>query len=159
MNRSLLATIITFLIFVALVLWASNLSHINYNTLIITVGGGIITLYLGLIKYWIDADAMFKTLFQSFNERFDKLNNDLNKVANGDSPVGKTPNEVIQDYLNLCSEEFYWYKKGRIPKIVWNSWLAGMNDYLKSDQIKSYFDSQKQYDKSYYGFLTNIFKN
>ncbi|WP_298739608.1 hypothetical protein [uncultured Chitinophaga sp.] len=125
----------------------------------------IATFYIALNKHWIEQDAVFRSLFDAFNERFSKLNDDLNLIrANSMSGVAsdyklsdsRTPNQVMQDYLNLCAEEYFWYKKGRIEKKIWDSWTEGIRYYLKTRIIYDYFKAQEVEDKAYYGFLKEI---
>jgi hypothetical protein len=156
-NRFRIATICVFLLFGTLIIMSITSKTINYGTLI-TISAALATIYFGLIKYWIDEDLIFKSLFESFNKRFDSLNKDLNAIVSNKKPDVRTEDEIAQDYLNLCAEEYYWHKKGRIPKIVWYSWLNGINYYLSSDKIKAYFKNQLEWDKSYYGFLNSIIK-
>jgi hypothetical protein len=73
-------------------------------------------------------------------------------------PIGNRSSEnVIQDYLNLCAEEYFWFKKNRIPTEVWDSWLAGIYFYLKdtdsNNDIREYFLKEKDYNKSYYNLF------
>ena len=62
-----------------------------------------------------------RELFEKFNERFNNLNEDLNAIREGEfSSYGrKTAQGVIQDYLNLCSEEYLWKKRGLIDDEIW----------------------------------------
>jgi hypothetical protein len=155
MNTSLWATFAAPFLVIAIYIILSNseLPSVNYTYLITSIGATA-TLYLGLVKYWVDSDAIFKSLFKDFNERFDLLNEDLNKIAEGKDLTGKySVNQVLQNYLNLCAEEYYWVTKGRISKTVWTSWSAGIRYYLKVPVIKQYFEEQQPYDDSYYGFL------
>jgi hypothetical protein len=160
MNKPLWATLAAPILIIIIYLFLSynNLPEADYKALIASIGATS-ALYLGLVKYWIDSDTMFKTLFKDFNARFDLLNEDLNKIVDGTySSNTRTIEQVIQDYLNLCAEEYYWKKKGRIPKEVWTSWLAGIHDYISKPVIKDFFKGQLSLDASYYGFLSFIEK-
>jgi hypothetical protein len=74
-------------------------------------------------------------LFREFNERYDKLNENLEEwflddydddfSAKSDPDALKIKKAAL-DYFNLCAEEFYCYKKGRIDNSVWQHWQAGM---------------------------------
>lgn len=105
----------------------------------------------------ISSDQAFRDLFREFNKRFDDLNESLNDIIEGrfDSRHEK---KIIQDYLNLCSEEYLWKRKGRIPEEVWGAWEEGILSYLKDPKIRAYFEAEKQYDKSYYGFINYILR-
>jgi len=159
MKKNTIALICLFLLLIALsiILWFSkDQNYIPY----IAVGASIVALYFSLVKYWMDSDAFFKSLFESLNKRFDELNEDLNLVAKGNPPITKSKlEEVIQDYLNLCAEEYFWYKKDRIHENVWNSWVEGISYYLENADIKNYFQKESSYSKSYYGFLDFLKRN
>ncbi|MCX8524688.1 hypothetical protein OF897_12265 [Chryseobacterium formosus] len=88
---------------------------------------------------------MEKELFKEFNERYDKLNNDLSKLDTVEnlsqlkeiksSDINKTLYDVLMDYFNLCSEQYYWYKRKRISHEIWDSWYSGMMFYYNSFPI------------------------
>jgi len=129
--------------------------------LIATLGAAIITSYLGWLKYWMDTDNFFLNLFISFNKRFDDLNEDLNLIMKGEevnerNGKRRTKEQVVQDYLNLCSEEYYWHTKGRIPTEVRTPWKGGIDYYLQSEFIKAYFLEESQYNETYYKLFDEL---
>ena len=95
---------------------------------------------------------MQKELFTEFNMRYDKLNNDLNYICSTSNlffenfDMGEDTKRLegaINDFFNLCAEEYYWYSKKRIPKRVWKCWEKGMNDiYNKSEIIQKKWDDE-----------------
>jgi hypothetical protein len=112
-----------------------------------------------------------RELFDAFNKRFDALNESLNIIhsqsrARLSPPVfqhkndglerPKTWEEVTQDYLNLCSEEYLWYTKKLISQDVWKAWRAGILYYLKSAHIQTLFREESQFTESYYGFFEEL---
>lgn len=118
--------------------------------------GAIITSYWSLSKQWLDQDQAFKDLFRDFNKRFDQLNEPLNEIVKGQFD-SRTQDRIIQDYLNLCSEEYLWYKKGRIDKEVWKAWKAGILYYIdESKAIKAYFIKERLNNISYYGLFNEL---
>ena len=53
----------------------------------------------------------------------------------------------INDYFNLCAEEYYWYSKKRIDNRIWNSWKKGMDDiYNKSEIIRTQWQEEIKND-------------
>ncbi len=123
-----------------------------------------LVLYFGILYnvlvYKISVDKFFKELFNEFNKRFDKMNENLNLIAAGKfvEVFGsrKTKEDIIIDYLNLCSEEFYWFKKGRIDFKVWKSWKEGMLFYLRNENFKATIEYQKKERNSYYGLYDEL---
>jgi hypothetical protein len=127
----------------------------TWSNIWLGVIGGAATIYLGLLKQWMDHDKMFKELFLEFNQRFDDLNESLNAIVERkELPKGKSKQAVIQDYINLCSEEYLWHKTGRIDKEVWDAWKKGIEYYYsKSEDIRKRFDMEKKESDSYYGLF------
>jgi hypothetical protein len=75
-------------------------------------------------KQKIEELRLFKELFQEFNDRFDNLNDDLNRICeNGIDPKNKRKDiQKLYDYFNLCGEEYLYYRKGYIFPEVWEAW-------------------------------------
>lgn len=125
---------------------------------------GVLILYFGILynilTYKISADKFSKELFNEFNKRFDDMNEGLNQIIdpnhNSFRTMGLIPKEQIIDYLNLCSEEYYWYRKGRIDFLVWKSWKKGMIYYLKNPAFKAVVDDQRKEKDSYYGLYEEL---
>lgn len=97
-------------------------------------------------------DNLQKQLFIEFNGRYDQLNDLLHFViqfseeevirflnAPDEEKFGEYSksfiNFKINDYLNLCSEEYYWHSKKRIDNRIWNSWKKGMDDIYNQSSI------------------------
>lgn len=122
--------------------------------------GVAITTYLGILKQKIDDDKIFRELFISFNQRYsDEINDHFNNLLNPSEAIIPLNKLLIIDYFNLCSEEYFWYKKGRIPNDIWKSWEAGILINLTIPQVKELFESETKEKKqriSYYGFAEYI---
>lgn len=97
----------------------------------------IFGLFYIIANHKIIKDQTFRDLFREFNKRFDDINESLNEIVHAYSD-SRLETKIIQDYLNLCSEEYLWKKKKRIPKSVREAWEAGIIDYLKKSQKRSF---------------------
>lgn len=123
-----------------------------------------ISLSLGVRQYKTENDKIFKELFQEFNHKYDvKFNNKLNQIdaliqSNKEVILGEDDVILMIDYLNLCSEEYLWYTKGRIPDIVWTSWENGMIYFFNLPPINDIIISQNSQKTSYYGLFDKIDK-
>lgn len=122
-----------------------------------------ISLSFGIRQYRIENDKMFKELFQEFNNKYDKkFNNKLNEIDsqfrlnNQYTISNREDRDLIIDYLNLCSEEYLWYSKGRIPEKVWIAWKAGMLYFLSLPPIKKITKEQFNQKDSYYGLFEEL---
>ena len=89
-------------------------------------------------------DVLFHQLFRDFNARYSDVNFSLQDLLekskdenytlqnlNNDSQL----RDKIMDYFNICAEELYWKKKGRIPDDVWNAWKIGMDSWYNEIPI------------------------
>ena len=96
---------------------------------------------------------LFSDLFRQFNERYDRLNGDLNRIASESnvSLLGSADKQFLFDYFNLCAEEFLYYKSGFIDPEVWKSWSSGMRYFLAVRHIQDLWASELDFG-SYYGF-------
>ncbi|WP_157822865.1 hypothetical protein [Shewanella sp. Choline-02u-19] len=92
---------------------------------------------------------VFKELFTDFNSRYDLLNNKLNHIE-----TITNNSDLLDDYFNLCAEEYLFYQKGLILDEVWGAWCRGILLYLENKVISDYWeDAQK--DNTYYGLNTS----
>lgn len=124
-----------------------------------------LTIHLSIIKQNLEKDKVFKELFIEFNSRYNKELNDLfNEIRIlKDQGIEKQFKEreilLIEDYFNLCSEEYLWYSKGRIPLKVWQAWESGIVENLKLKEVFEIFESETNTvgkRKSFYGFAEFI---
>jgi Txe/YoeB family toxin of Txe-Axe toxin-antitoxin module len=130
-------------------------------TLIIGIAGIVCTAYYSKQKQKIENDNIFKSLFESFNARYDnRLNDLLNEIKLEEYKIlEKFEKELIIDYLNLCSEEYLWYREKRIPRYVWTAWKAGIVENLNIPQVKEIYLKETKTErqrKSFYGLCEEI---
>ena len=123
--------------------------------------GTTATLYFGSLKLKIENDKLFKELFTSFNERYDKEFNDLlNKLRiENDVVLNFDQKSLVIDYLNLCAEEYMWVRKNRIPSNVWIAWKAGIKENLKITQVRNLFNEEigtENGEMSFYGLVKEL---
>jgi hypothetical protein len=133
-------------------------NSINDATLIGYLGS-IIGLIITISKYWSDQDKMQLELIILFNNKYDLLNDKLfdifNSVKTNDKDYKETdPRKTIQDYLNLCAEEYFWYKRARISKQIFKSWEYGMEINIikicKTKEMKKFLEDEMKNDISYF---------
>ncbi|PHI18127.1 hypothetical protein CEQ90_19570 [Lewinellaceae bacterium SD302] len=130
------------------------------NTIIYSAVALYIGTVISLLKHWMENDKLSVELIKDFNNRFHDLSQNLNAICNNvdldDRSKFKTKNEVLQAYLNLCSEEYYWHLRGRIDYMTWFSWRNGIQNYLKNSEIHDFFVQEKKYNVSYYGIFYSL---
>lgn len=125
------------------------------------IAGGF-TFAISLRQYEMENDRIFKELFTAFNLKYDeKFNNTLNKIdmqfkEKKEYTIDEEETKLIIDYLNLCAEEYLWFKKGRISDEVWIAWKAGMSYFLTLYPIIGIVKNESKMDISYYGLFKEL---
>ena len=104
-------------------------------------------------KQKLEELKIFKSLFKEFNDRFEMLNGDLNRILStgGSKSIVKSDRNILDDYFNLCSEEYFYYTEGYIPPQVWKTWRNGMTAFFGNEKVRKVWDDEKKVD-AYYGF-------
>lgn len=119
--------------------------------LLVSIAGLVIAFRFNKTNLKISEDKLFKELFVELNKRYDDCNSTLEDIATNHKSISyqelkaafPEKSKKLNDYLNLCAEEYYWHKQGRIPPVVWNSWRAGMNYWYREIQpLKSLWEHE-----------------
>ena len=117
----------------------------GFSPLIISAVALFITWRYNIKSRELANDKMMKEIFLESNARYDGLNDFINLILslkteeeirnfynlNEDEKIKGISKSLIlykiNDYFNLCAEEYYWKQKNRIDEIIWHSWYLGMN--------------------------------
>ena len=114
-------------------------------------------------KQKLEETKLLKELITEFNHRYDELNEPMNRILAGTYSEGpqqnaeekpsrqKTELEVLNDYFNLCAEEYLFYDLGYIHQEVWQSWWNGMKIFAGNQHIRETW-AEELHNRSYYGF-------
>jgi len=142
--------------------WLALIATISGVVLISTVGGNdripwtgsLIAAALGFC-YFVQQQklaeiSLFKDLFTEFNIRYNAMNDRLLEISGKPDASSLADKQFIVDYLNLCAEEFLFYKEGYIHRDVWRSWCRGMLWYMTQEPFASIWTEEYQ-TGSYYG--------
>ncbi|MCP4179613.1 MAG: hypothetical protein GY756_17785 [bacterium] len=131
---------------IAVIIVLSSYMFYKYDEKMLFAALGIIaTFYFGVSKTQMENDKFFKKLFRDFNLRYTELNESLYHITGSSKSIEKLTfkeKDKIYDYFNLCAEEYYWYKKNRINKTVWQSWKNGMNFWYSKPIIKEMWEKE-----------------
>ncbi|HTV38964.1 MAG TPA: hypothetical protein VMF08_00200 [Candidatus Sulfotelmatobacter sp.] len=115
------------------------------------IAAGVVVFAFGIQKQNLAETELFKKLFEQFNERYDAMNDDLNRIyQNSETSLTEAEIKTLYKYFNLCGEEYMYYREGFICKQVWRAWKNGMKFFRKSPRIKKLWDDELCND-SYYG--------
>ena len=98
----------------------------------------IVTSVFFIQKQKLNELNLFWELFKTFNERYDELNEKMNRIFSSEKEF--SDNEI--DTL---------FKRGYILPEVWQAWKNGMLHFASDKRIKSLWDKELD-SNSYYGF-------
>ena len=119
---------------------------------VVSVLGGVGGLTTFLYSQHLQETRLFTELFQVFNERYDRLNQDLNEIATSASTeLSREHQQVLMDYFNLCAEEYLYFRSGYIDHDVWRSWTRGMRFFAEVPVIREVWERELA-GESYYAF-------
>ncbi|QNF34592.1 hypothetical protein HUW51_18340 [Adhaeribacter swui] len=162
LQRNIWQIILISLIFTSIYMYIEKQVIIKIEVLITAIAS-LITIYLSFVKQKIEDDKVFRELFIDFNNKYSGELNDLLNKLRTQNEITLTDKERLSiiDYFNLCSEEYLWYSKGRIPKSVWYAWQSGILENLSIPVVRNIFEDETNTEtksKSYYGFAEEIKK-
>lgn len=133
-----------------------------------TIAAAIITTVVGAIALFFQRrhqnfqeqakkDEVFKELFTEYNDWYDSLNNCLYYMRGKRlEELNDTEKGDLYDYLNLCAEEYMWFKRKWIPPEIWNAWHHGMQYWINHENNKipaltTLWENEREKEyKSYY---------
>ena|ERR1044071_1564583 len=115
--------------------------------------GSTLTFVYFVQKQKLEELTLLKDLFKDFNGRYGKLNEHLNGIIAADVNAQLSRNELdaLDDYFNLCAEEYFYYRKGYIEPEIWKSWHNGMKVFFRNERIRKIWEQECK-SESYYGF-------
>ena len=115
-----------------------------------TVVGAIFSVAYFLQKQNFEEIGLFREIFKECNARYDKMNENLAKIAgSGDQELCTDDRLRVVDYLNLCGEEYFYFKRGYIEPSVWQAWENDMKTILAVPSIQAVWKHEKK-TGSYY---------
>jgi hypothetical protein len=119
-------------------------------TLIATVTGAALGIFYFFQKQMLDESQLFEKLFTGFNERYGKIQSKLSHIHGGHLEDSEEVETVLNEYFNLCAEEYLFYVEGRIHPRAWQAWCHGMLLQLKNPLIHEYWGKLVK-SQSHYG--------
>jgi predicted NAD/FAD-binding protein len=114
-----------------------------------TVIGAILSIAYFLQKQKLEEMRLFRELFREFNARYDAMNEDLALIAKEGDELSEANRLRVIDYLNLCGEEYLYFKRGYIEPSVWEAWSNGMRVIIAAPAIQRVWQVEKK-TGSYY---------
>lgn len=106
-------------------------------------------------KQKLDELQLFERLFRCFNERYEAMNERLRRAIADPATDEAEFRNALDDYFNLCAEEYLFFSEGRVLPRVWRAWCRGMMVYLANGRVRQYWDAEAM-TGSYYGLTFGI---
>lgn len=115
-----------------------------------TVMGSLLSVAYFLQKQKLEEMRLFRELFKECNARYDAMNEALAAIVKkGDTELSSEERLKVVDYLNLCGEEYLYFRRGYIEPSVWQAWHNGMQIIVAAPPIKRVWLDEKS-SGSYY---------
>lgn len=117
---------------------------------IATVVGALLSVAYFLQKQKLEELRVFREIFKECNARYDVMNEDIAAIGRmAIADLTEKERSKVIDYLNLCGEEYLYFKRGYIEPSVWQAWNNGMKAAASAQSIRSIWDAEKK-TGSYY---------
>lgn len=142
--------VVGFIIFFASTAHFSYPAILTQELLISAIGGSLAIAYF-CTQHSLEEKRFARELFAEFNSRYGKINDALFDIKHETANLKKEEMKVLDDYFNLCAEEWLQYTSGIIDLPIWKSWQNGMKAFYSIPRIKNYWDEELA-SNSYYGF-------
>ena len=150
---------ISLIFFLVLLYFAFTLDYKIRVEIIISILTILISVTFFLQKQRLEELKLFKSLFKDFNKSYNELNENLNEInVNPNEELTKSQKKALNDYFNICGEEYLYYKQRYIHPEVWDTWRKGMKYFYKDKRIKELWDKELS-ENFYYGFSQKLLKS
>jgi hypothetical protein len=119
-------------------------------TIILSLSGIGATIFFAIRAQQNENNRMFKDLFTEFNLRYERINDHLQRITEAASKnpeltakdLSTEDRSMLEDWFNLCAEEYFWHRRGLIGKKIWKSWQSGMNYWYSYPIIKDAWQTE-----------------
>ena len=116
---------------------------------ILALGGGLAGAFYFLQKQHLEELALFERLFADFNRRYGLLADRLEVLLSSRAPLLAADVALLENYFNLCAEEYFYFTSGIIDSRVWCAWCRGMQHYLHDSRIAEFWRREQASDCHY----------
>ena len=128
---------------------------LGWKIVLTSFGSGLSFFYF-FQKQKLAETRLLKELVTDFNSRYDNLNEKLNDILrkgdeNPSMKLDQDDRATLNDYFNLCAEEYLFKELGYIDPRVWKAWYKGMGIYFTDQRIRELWEQEKK-TGSYYRF-------
>lgn len=88
---------------------------------------GIIAIVIGVIGYFLSKNQFGFNVTVRCVEKFQKI---LPELETLDKKTPHHKERILRQYIDLCEEELFYFKKRYLPREIIEEWIEGMLNYL-----------------------------
>ena len=104
------------------------------------------------LNFFAEYTKRYQEIILNFPESINKDNYDFDKLQNNDRDMTL---RYMRAYFDLCSEEYYLWKKGHIDNDTWKEWESGIKYSFSKTAFKKAW-AILRLDTIYYGEFTEF---
>lgn len=104
------------------------------------------------LNFFADYTKRYQEIIINFPESVNRQDFDINSL---DSSIRDQTMRYMRAYFDLCSEEYFLWRKGNINTETWREWESGIKYALSKPAFKNAWESL-QLDTVYYGDFTSF---
>jgi len=123
--------------------------NLTFDSLLPILAATLSALYF-LQKQKLEELKTFREIFEACNERYREMNEKLDQImAITKGSLDENEQKTLNEYFNLCAEEYLYFSRGYIFPEVWRAWYNGMKYYLENPRIRKFWDTESSTDSHY----------
>ncbi len=128
--------------------------------------GSIVSVFtmLGVLVAAFQLRVSSKIAQSEFEDSIDQQYRDLTKGIPVDALIGREVSqdkkeftrELIYNYLDLCNEQIFLRRKGRVRIDTWTDWCSGIESNLKKAEFQAVWAEVKREAPETFSFLEKL---
>jgi len=118
----------------------------------------IIGLFVAVISVFIAIWAQTKilrwTFFAEYTKRYQKIMFHLpENMDDIDGLKNKETRRYLRIYFDLCDEQYFLYRKGRLNRRIWKNWKEGMESMFSTKIVSTYWKENRTDSSKFNDFV------
>ena len=129
----------------------------NMSTVVTGVAAvlGLVVALFAYHQWLINLHQLGMQMMTHFHERYSEMYDVLHHLPiefDSYDALSQQEKHAISNYVNMCSEQFYWKTQNRIDARVWNVWEHAMREKFKISVIQKAWVEIHHREHYYEGF-------
>lgn len=132
-----------------LVIYLYFLNYIHDSKALLSLISIILSAIYFIQKQKLEEEKFLFESFSKYNERFAIISDDMQSLPRKNT-LDPKHKSIIARYFDLCAEEYYLYKHGRLNKEIWKCWASGAFFYIKNyEGVRLYWQEMEKHNLNY----------